>query len=243
MIKSEKFNRRQKIIRDLEWNAIENTLKQFSGNFLDIGAGTGYAIYKADSLGFDAYGIEPCPNEHGVADEKLKKIQNKIQQGFAEKLPFNDRFFEVVYASHSLEHFTDPDKGLTEMTRVLKDGGLAIIIVPTGLMSFISLVSQYIFTTHRRIARFLIRKRSLKNFRNIFFPDAHGSQNATVIGEINDFRVKKWENLIGKYFQIKETILPCLYPYPDFPQFFPSISNNKLSSSVVFICSKKKENS
>lgn len=238
-MKNSKFNQRQKKIRDLEWNAIRSKLENHKGNFLDVGAGTGYAMYSAESLGFQVYGIEPCPNEHGVVAPHLKDIAKKIQQNCAEQIPFPDHFFQVVYSSHSLEHFQNLSKGLSEMVRVLDKNGLAIIVVPTGLMAFISLVSQYIFMTHRRIARFFFKNPTLKNFRNIFVPDAHGSQNTTVIGEIFDFRVKKWEKRIKQHFQIDQIILPCLYPYPDFPQVFPYISNNKVASSVIFICSKK----
>lgn len=238
-MKNQKVNRRQKNIRDMEWKSIEDQLKKVEGNFLDIGAGTGYAMYKAESLGFEVHGIEPCFNEHGVVDPHLEKVTNKIQQGYAEQIHFPDHFFQVVYASHSLEHFQDIKKGLSEMSRVLAKDGLAIIIVPTGLMAFVSLISQYIFLTHRRIARFLMKEFTLKNFRHIFLPNAHGSQNATVVGEIFAFRVKNWEKLVKQYFEINRIIMPCLYPYPDFPQIFPYIRNNRVSSSAIFICSKK----
>lgn len=236
---NKKFNQRQKKIRDIEWNAIKNEFENLNGKVLDVGAGTGYAMRKFESMGFDVYGIEPSINEHGVFEDELKDVLPKIQLGNAEQLPFPDNFFQVVYASHSLEHFSGMSKGLSEMNRVLHNDGIAVIIVPTGLMSFVNLVSQYLFNTHKRIGKFLFREISLRNFRNIFFPNAHGSQNSTLIGEIFDFSVKSWTKLIGKQFIINKTLLPCLYPYPDFPQFFPYISNNKLSSSVVFICSSK----
>ncbi|KAA6302321.1 MAG: putative methyltransferase YcgJ [Candidatus Ordinivivax streblomastigis] len=238
-MENKKLNQRQKRIRNLEWNAIVNILQNYQGNFIDIGAGTGYSMYKAADMGFQVYGIEPCLNEHGVIDPNIKDIANKIQEGSAEYLPFPDHFFQIVYASHSLEHFENTHKGLSEMERVLDQAGIAIIIVPTGIMAFVNLISHYLFTTHRRIGKFLIRKKSLKNFRNIFFPDAHGSQCSTIIGEISLFRVKRWKKLIKQHFDINQILLPCLYPYPDFPQLFPYISNNKVSSSVVFICSRK----
>lgn len=236
---NKKFNQRQKKIRDIEWNCIAEKIKNYKGNFCDVGAGTGYSMYKAQSLGFQIYGIEPSLNEHGVTDPGLKDIINHVQQGCAEQLPFADGFFQVVYASHSLEHFEDRHKGLSEMVRVLDEKGLAVIIVPTGIMAFISLISQYLFSTHQRIGRFFFRKISLKNFRHIFLPDAHGLECKTVAGEISVFRVKKWEKLIENYFKIDQILLPCLYPYPDFPQIFPYISNGKVSSSVIFFCSKK----
>jgi|GEM_PF-645816 len=238
IIKNLKINQRQKKIRDLEWSVIQDVLKKINGNFLDVGTGTGYAMYQAEKMGFNVYGIEPYLNEDGVSDPELVHIVDKIQQACAENIPFSDRFFQIVYASHSLEHFQDIHKGLVEMKRVLDDEGLAIVVVPTGFMAFINLISQYIFQTHRRIARFFFKETTLKNFRHIFVPNAHGTQNVTVAGEIMDFRVKKWEKLIESYFRVEQILLPCLYPYPDFPQFFPYIRNTKVSSSVIFICSK-----
>jgi SAM-dependent methyltransferase len=46
------------------------------------------------------------------------------------KLPFPDRSFDCVYASHVLEHISDDRKALSEIRRVLKPGGLAILPVP-----------------------------------------------------------------------------------------------------------------
>ncbi|MDR1682450.1 MAG: glycosyltransferase [Candidatus Symbiothrix sp.] len=238
IVKNKKINQRQKKIRDIEWNTIADTLKNFEGNFLGIG--TSYAMDKAESLGFQVYGIEPYLNEHGVADPRLKKGINKIRQECAEQLPFPDRFFQVVYASHSLVHFRDMQKGLSEMLRVLDKEGLAIIVVPTGLIAFANLINQYPFLTYRQTAQFFFKASTLKKFRHIFLPNAQGSQNATIAEEFLDFKIKNWKRLVECYFKINQMIVPCLHPYPNFPRIFPYISNNnKASGSVMFICSKK----
>jgi SAM-dependent methyltransferase len=41
-----------------------------------------------------------------------------------------DSSFDIVYCSHILEHVTDDLKAMSEMVRVLKPGGLALIQVP-----------------------------------------------------------------------------------------------------------------
>lgn len=46
------------------------------------------------------------------------------------KLPFPDKSFDCVYASHVLEHIREDRKALSEIRRVLKPGGLAILPVP-----------------------------------------------------------------------------------------------------------------
>ena len=46
------------------------------------------------------------------------------------ELPFDDASFDVVYASHVLEHIEDDLKAISEIRRVLKPGGVAILPVP-----------------------------------------------------------------------------------------------------------------
>ena len=41
-----------------------------------------------------------------------------------------DKTYDFVFASHILEHVVNPLKGLSEITRVLKDEGLCILILP-----------------------------------------------------------------------------------------------------------------
>jgi SAM-dependent methyltransferase len=45
-------------------------------------------------------------------------------------MQFPDRYFDVIYCSHVLEHVQDDKKAIREMYRVLKKDGWAIILVP-----------------------------------------------------------------------------------------------------------------
>lgn len=46
------------------------------------------------------------------------------------KLSFNDNSFDFIYASHVLEHIKEDKKALSEIRRVLKPNGIAILPVP-----------------------------------------------------------------------------------------------------------------
>ena len=45
-------------------------------------------------------------------------------------LPFPDESYDIVYASHVLEHIKDDRRAMTEIYRILCPGGLAILPVP-----------------------------------------------------------------------------------------------------------------
>jgi len=49
--------------------------------------------------------------------------------GGAEAIPFPVGYFDIVTTFNSLDHVDDVDAAITEMTRVTKPGGMALIIV------------------------------------------------------------------------------------------------------------------
>jgi len=238
LAKKEVLNFRLKRIRDLEWSHTEDVLKSYSpGTFLDIGCGSGYAISKAHNLGFSAIGIDRQIGIRGVIASSW--VMDSMIETLAEALPFKNDYVDVVYSSHALEHFSDRDLGLSEISRVLNPKGIAVIVVPTGTMAFVNLISQLLFTTHIRIGKFILKDRSLRALREIFLPRAHGSYQSSVIHEMRDFNIRNWKQLISNYFQINEVLSPGLYPYAIYPQFFPYIQSSKFYSSIIFICKKK----
>lgn len=45
-------------------------------------------------------------------------------------LPFKDETYDIIFCNHVLEHIPDDTKAMTEIFRVLKTGGMAILQVP-----------------------------------------------------------------------------------------------------------------
>ncbi len=62
-----------------------------------------------------------------TADLYLKNVDRRED---LTKLSFSDSTFHFIYASHVLEHIKDDISALSEIIRVLKPGGIAIIPVP-----------------------------------------------------------------------------------------------------------------
>lgn len=241
----EKVEKHQQIIRDAEWSQIVNYISKNS-KFLDVGCGAGYSLMRASKdLNCSVEGIDSDPGSHGVG-RFVKDLVNdvSIKQGFAEDLPFEDVKFDIVYSSHVLEHVNNEAKSLKEMLRVLKNDGILIIGMPTATMALINLISQIIFTTHLKVYqffRFLFSKKILVNFIQIFRITSHSYPRANSIWyDIKNYKVSRWKKLIEEEFKIIETIKPSFYPYPDYPQFFKIHKNYFFSSSVFFICKKRK---
>ncbi|MBQ2666514.1 class I SAM-dependent methyltransferase [Methanobrevibacter sp.] len=51
-------------------------------------------------------------------------------------IPYEDDFFDLIYCSHVLEHVVDDKKAISELKRVLKPSGTALILVPINGIAF-----------------------------------------------------------------------------------------------------------
>ena len=95
---------------------------------LDIGFGSGNILEIIKKLGAKCFGVE-------ISQTAVDRLQNKEYQlkcTDGTTLPYKNNFFDIVIASHTIEHIQDEYKILEEIRRVLKPGGLVIIGVPTG---------------------------------------------------------------------------------------------------------------
>ena len=68
--------------------------------------------------------------EIGKEKVKLQNLENQIElhHGDAASLPFEDARFDAVTVAFGVRNFEDLDKGLSEMHRVLKTNGQAVIL-------------------------------------------------------------------------------------------------------------------
>jgi len=97
---------------------------------LDVGCGEGRLIRIAGERGLIPFGIDLSPI--GVSTARITVGREIITLGNGERLPFPDCSFDYLTNIGSLEHFPNPDNGLQEMRRVLKDTGMAALLLPNS---------------------------------------------------------------------------------------------------------------
>jgi demethylmenaquinone methyltransferase / 2-methoxy-6-polyprenyl-1,4-benzoquinol methylase len=121
---------------DVIWR--KNALNQLKSiqpkKMLDVATGTGdLAIMAAKRLQPNTVtGIDISTGMLEVGKEKIKKANlDKVitmLEGDSENLPFADNTFDAITVSFGVRNFQNLEKGLSEMFRVLKPGGKAIIL-------------------------------------------------------------------------------------------------------------------
>lgn len=95
---------------------------------LDVGCGTGIvARTAAERVGpsGSVVGLDLNPGMLEVAAKASSGIATQIEwrQGAAEEMPLERSSFDAVLSQQAFQFFTDPDKALAEMRRVLVPGG------------------------------------------------------------------------------------------------------------------------
>lgn len=116
---------------------------------LEVGSG-GKPYPRADVL-LDAY-----ENTRERNWEPLKADRPTVL-GFVEQLPFRDKKFDFVIASHVLEHSADPEQFIAELQRVAKAG---YIEVPDAFFERINPLLDHHLEITQREGRLVIRKKA-----------------------------------------------------------------------------------
>ena len=98
------------------------------GNVLDIGGGSGWMSEYWQRSGDEKYYVlDPILRKAIFKQKSYLESNLFFVQGQAEKINFKNSVFNCVIIAASLDHFSNPDKGLQEAARVLKKCGNLII--------------------------------------------------------------------------------------------------------------------
>ncbi len=154
------------------WMRATMEFDQYSGQrLLDIGFGMGTDLFQFAKHGAIVSGIDLTPRHVEITKKRFATygLEAELHLGDAEKLPFADESFDVVYSFGVIHHTPETERVVAEIHRVLKKGGRAIISVYHRNSAF--------FWSRTVLTNYLLRRQFLKEpFRRTMARiEQHGS--------------------------------------------------------------------
>jgi len=94
---------------------------------LDVGAGKGDVAALVQQTGScDVYALDPDEKRIGLAQKMHRNV--KVCVGGSESIPYEGGFFDKVYSTMAVHHFADQEKSFKEIARVLRSGGVLVVL-------------------------------------------------------------------------------------------------------------------
>ncbi|MDR0878355.1 MAG: class I SAM-dependent methyltransferase [Treponema sp.] len=126
----EAFLRLQELaLQDAGFEALEKELLNKTADrprILDVGCATGALLEKLRKKGWDTTGVEISPSAEYARSKKGLDVRSLP----LEENHFPSESFDVVLASHLIEHLNDPGAFVRESHRILKEGGSLFVTTP-----------------------------------------------------------------------------------------------------------------
>lgn len=121
---------------DVIWRkmAIRELLSDKPKHILDVATGTGDFAFESIKILKPAKitGVDISEGMLAIAKEKIRKRNLhdifEVSLGDSEKLLFDDHSFDAVTVAYGVRNFENLERGLSDMLRVLKPGGKAVIL-------------------------------------------------------------------------------------------------------------------
>jgi SAM-dependent methyltransferase len=98
---------------------------------LDVGCGVATDGAEFARAGARYVGLDGSPLAIQLAQRRfeLYDLPGDFVEGDATALPFEDNHFDLVWSHGVIHHFPDTDKAVTEFRRVLRPGGVALVML------------------------------------------------------------------------------------------------------------------
>jgi 2-polyprenyl-3-methyl-5-hydroxy-6-metoxy-1,4-benzoquinol methylase len=169
-----------------KFNLLAQKVTLSGSRLLEVGPGNGLFLWWARHRGCEALGVEPSPEFCSVlASAGLPYLQGVL----SDVRPETHGLFDIIFMSHVLEHFYDPNEALQHCRALLKETGILAVEVPNILKPFRSLDRYFLRYVHPsnfspRTLHTLLDKQGFRSFHT----DAGGNnwrlpQNLFVIAE------------------------------------------------------------
>lgn len=143
---SENYSKKMKIqdeIGNKRFYEILMSVDLTDKNILDVGCGDGTDLSKFKEMGAIPFGVEP--SEEFVNSAKEKNPDMVIEKGVGEKLPFEDKFFDIVVSKYAMQTSPNVPKIFEEVARVLKSEGYFVFLSKHPFRQFLEKIN-----THKR---------------------------------------------------------------------------------------------
>lgn len=99
------------------------------GVLLDVGSGNGSFLWRMHKLGWEVQGVEP---DAAGAAAALRHYGLEVYQGELHSRQYPDHSFDAVTLRSVIEHVHAPGVLLRECYRILRPGGLLVVITPNS---------------------------------------------------------------------------------------------------------------
>ena len=99
---------------------------------LNVGCGTGGFNLVVEEAGARPVGVDADAEAIAICALKQEKGAGAFVRAAAERLPFPDGTFDVVYCFSSIEHVESVEESVAEMVRVTRRGGLIYVHTPNA---------------------------------------------------------------------------------------------------------------
>jgi 2-polyprenyl-6-hydroxyphenyl methylase/3-demethylubiquinone-9 3-methyltransferase len=97
--------------------------EELGTQMLDVGCGAGFISNHFGAKGYSVTGVDLSKESLEIASRYDKSKSVRYIHADAYNLPFADEAFDSVTCMDFLEHVEEPQRAVTEMSRVLKPGG------------------------------------------------------------------------------------------------------------------------
>lgn len=99
---------------------------------LEVGVGMGTDIIEYARYGAKVYGIDLGADQIEITKDMFNKLNltyEDLQVASAEKLPYEENYFDFVYSFGVIHHTPNINAAVSEIHRVLKPGGRAVVMI------------------------------------------------------------------------------------------------------------------